>query len=110
MATIDDLAKKYASRIRLATSLEKRASLNESRRRGDLSEIVAEVFQDVDGVTYSDSGRTIDAATRDKLFGAIDREVGVERGTFRQLKEASLVSAVSYEKYIAMLLQALEGA
>jgi hypothetical protein len=106
MPTLADFARQYATSIRNGARLEKRASLTESVRRDSLSREVRTVLDAIDGMTVG--GAPIDERTRDNLYAAIERELGVGTGDFRQLKEASISSAISYELYVSMLLQALE--
>lgn len=109
MPTREDLARKYAARIRAAVVRQKIASVNESAGQGLFSSEVREVLAAIDGLTFEDSGRPVDAATHDAIYRDIDRELGVRAGSLRMIKEGSVASALAYERYVAALLTALEA-
>ena len=108
MSTKEELARKYATRIKATQARQKNASVNESVVHSSLALEVREVLEAIDSLTF-DTGERIDRKTRDELYAEIDRELGVAAGSFRMIKEGSVVSALEYERYVAALLRALEA-
>ena len=109
MATLDELAKKYAKNIRdAARPIQKSATLQESRddRVGRVATRIRSLLGQIDGLAYED-GTPLDDTARDNLYRALEAELGLEKRTIRQLKEASIQSTIAYERLVSALLAQL---
>ena len=102
MANPPTTAAQFASRIRQAVV----GSATNKQKADALAEVTDELFRQV-RLVESASPRVGSVHVAEDLLDDLDSELGVESGTFRQLRESSIKNQLVYQQSLMSLVNSL---